>query len=613
MNMDFVKRNVHFKEYEVKLEIDETLDDRLKNVDGPLIRKILQAKKQLEDLETTSIEFEKKVICRNVCGNLLEILRGLAEVSDMDFDLCNESIQAILYYVVSRCSVGVVDIIGKVIEDEEIFEYLLRNVDFYNNLFLALGDFELFNKLNAKQAFAFYNLIQSGKNAKVTENDFNGWHNFVENYNEIKQAGELEDNYHLIIAGDIVGDVELDEHLQVYISQENQDYYLKWEKANKYVECVIDKLKNGISREEARKALLLAFLLADQALLRELYLIARGKVKKSEQEIRNLVLYGNNEYMLIRLLQHINAHVTQKNASKAIIDLVDVDLKVKTIQQVLSASYTYGEMGYYTSLQTLLYILPRKNENLQEIGKFSVMHVAYMNDPNEGSVLKKAGILCEYEKEEREDIRYPFVFMKSFTSRVDDLPMWEIYGDRAQGCCILFDLEKMRNDYFAIEKKMAPLYKVCYVRLTDSFEILKEDNEYLDKDGCKNVQETLHSIKEIVNRYSRNKAFQDALAVLAEPIKYLFKSADYAYEKEVRLVYHLQSGLDSRIKHTDTNPPKLYIYTEMDVRIKEVILGPKFADVSGHLPYLQERMDILCSKQEGIFPIKISHSGIEYK
>lgn len=40
---------------------------------------------------------------------------------------------------------------------------------------------------------------------------------------------------------------------------------------------------------------------------------------------------------------------------------------------------------------------------------------------------------------QRKNARYPYVFIKCFTPQIDFLPMWEMYGDYAEGCCLVID------------------------------------------------------------------------------------------------------------------------------------------------------------------------------
>lgn len=79
------------------------------------------------------------------------------------------------------------------------------------------------------------------------------------------------------------------------------------------------------------------------------------------------------------------------------------------------------ELAYYTSLNTFSYLLPNKDKNAKEWARFSIMHMAYMNDPNEGKMLLR---FLKAAQEpggpyQRKPADYPYVFMKCFTSLID--------------------------------------------------------------------------------------------------------------------------------------------------------------------------------------------------
>ena len=113
----------------------------------------------------------------------------------------------------------------------------------------------------------------------------------------------------------------------------------------------------------------------------------------------------------------------------------------------LNAEGDAAEIAYYTSAEVFSYMLPEKctKEEGKEgrLGKLTVMHLSYMNDPNEGKTLQKAIYGPSYGalQKGRKPLDVPFVFVKCFSPRIDYLPMWEMYGDHARGCCLVIDWE----------------------------------------------------------------------------------------------------------------------------------------------------------------------------
>ena len=100
-------------------------------------------------------------------------------------------------------------------------------------------------------------------------------------------------------------------------------------------------------------------------------------------------------------------------------------------------------------------MLPVKctGEKKDRLGKLTVMHLSYMNDPNEGQTLLQTVYGDQYDtgKKDRKSLNVPYVFVKCFTPRVDYLPMWEMYGDHAKGCCLIIDWETTKNLSCAVE------------------------------------------------------------------------------------------------------------------------------------------------------------------
>ena len=77
-------------------------------------------------------------------------------------------------------------------------------------------------------------------------------------------------------------------------------------------------------------------------------------------------------------------------------------------------------------------------------------------------------------KNGREQLAQPYVFIKCFTQSIDYLPMWKMYGDDAKGCCIVVDWNRTKQ---LNEEKEIALYKVCYLRRKKGdYFFVKSDN-----------------------------------------------------------------------------------------------------------------------------------------
>lgn len=299
-----------------------------------------------------------------------------------------------------------------------------------------------------------------------------------------------------------------------------------------------------------------------------------------------------------------------------------------------------SQIAYYTKLDTLGYLLPQTGK-LDEIGVLSMMHLAYMNDPNEGKALPGAIFNGLVEKDTRENAKYPYVFLKSFTRRIDDLPMWEMYGDRAEGVCIVIDPLQ-----FAQQKSSIPMYFVCYLRKEKNNYVVKpEDNSNLSRSSVKTINRCLRQIRTWAKKNKDDASFMMALGDSLQGIKFMFKDSDYSHECELRIVYIADEHSDDRIKQTvyptlekgttsDSDmsqnsilkydkaisyetgkAPMLYVSAEDPIIIDEIILGPKFKESARELPFLERRCDELCQKHSAFYngkSIKITFSDIKY-
>lgn len=94
----------------------------------------------------------------------------------------------------------------------------------------------------------------------------------------------------------------------------------------------------------------------------------------------------------------------------------------------------------------------------------------------------------------------------------------------------------------------------------------------------------------------KEKNYQDAISNCIEEIRYLFKSVDYKYENELRILRY--ANLDSSNKEIKIDKTsgvgKLYVERENPIQIEKVIFGPKFPNpeyVTPLLKLLDEKID----------------------
>lgn len=284
-------------------------------------------------------------------------------------------------------------------------------------------------------------------------------------------------------------------------------------------------------------------------------------------------------------------------------------------------------IAYYTTIKTAMYLFdvlyrpqrgiapapvaPGDDGYEEGINCLTMMQAYYMNDPYEGLAFEK-GISGDDPNKNvlfyrgnawrfREDIfQKNFVFLKSFTDRMDNLLMWNRYGsDReigsrdSNGCCIRFDprfFERV-NDTETVDTRGKllvdkdddyRLYRVVY--LNQQGEIENAKNPKLDH-NVKRCYGLMRQLLQYVNsvlcefseRNPNDKRIEKVRSFVQEalnPIIFLFKDDEYADEQEYRLVVSRSYEELDNIRTISSNPNKVCINPYFQVCIDKVILGP---------------------------------------
>ena len=285
-------------------------------------------------------------------------------------------------------------------------------------------------------------------------------------------------------------------------------------------------------------------------------------------------------------------------------------------------------------------------------GKTRLYNASYMNDPEEGLVIEKVlksnkeGKISSYF--EKRDILDPSSwFLMSFTSKTDDLAMWSQYGDDAQGVCLVLKeddfsrftsfndvswrketllLESENKSEVAISElssdfKSSPnklenndssnsinrdetqlksekkdnvskgnidyLYRIAYIG--KDFKL--EKSELFDDDEINKLDESVNHLKQKLeeNLDESDPFYKKAISKCIEEIRYLFKSVDYKYENELRILrYANLDPSNDKIKiDKESGIGKLYVERENPIQIEKVIFGPKFPNPEYVTPLLK--------------------------
>ncbi len=246
--------------------------------------------------------------------------------------------------------------------------------------------------------------------------------------------------------------------------------------------------------------------------------------------------------------------------------------------------------------------------------KFRFYHVSYMNDPEEGKILLQ--ILNDPIIEEsynngglNEESNF---YLGSFLpeSHADELVMWRTYGkdehdSEGKGCCVLISREFFEEKTESIQptpKKQAglkadenrgnrqprtrydtTLHKVIYYNKSKN-EILHDDNGNIRKQLMKlrtQLNNLIFGFKEFGPKAEGtpvNRAIDSIVYYVITELRYYFKSSDYSYENEERVILFVppKSPL-VKIEEGNTLPRRLYVEAQNPIRkhVKKIVLGPR--------------------------------------
>ena len=255
-----------------------------------------------------------------------------------------------------------------------------------------------------------------------------------------------------------------------------------------------------------------------------------------------------------------------------------------------------------------------------------------MNDPSEGKVLDQ--FLQMDSSFQQLSLKPSPWFLMSLTTAIDKLSMWSQYGDRAEGVCLVLDSYDFSTVEFSSDIEWLTIrknsknsnneeevilrettetndfvYRIGYLSMHDDKEsILKSEyNSCLNQEEITVINEALKALKESVEKIDLDNGsiLYEKVDECLEEIRYLFKSADYSYESELRVLKYMPLEPDNpKIKIDDSGDiAKLYIERENPIQIAEVIFGPKFSHPENVTPLLH-----LLDKN-----IKFSQSKIPFK
>ena len=244
----------------------------------------------------------------------------------------------------------------------------------------------------------------------------------------------------------------------------------------------------------------------------------------------------------------------------------------------------------------------------------------YMNDPTEGEGLLELLNLQDLELENKADCPVYNAFFTCFSSRVNDLNQFRLYGKEngveASGCCLVFNKDGAwlkESDIFASfrsfinklnenleepvevdvadsEDENLPLYQVAYIAYYEEYIIEEKCKIWLpNKENPKfgirlkpvgknpslyqlRINKLEEALIELMKK-SNNISDEDKKAL--EYIRYLFKDFAFRDEEEFRLLKIEQIG-SKDIKYCQDTKSVYLPYADIRDIVDEVILGTNY-------------------------------------
>ena len=344
---------------------------------------------------------------------------------------------------------------------------------------------------------------------------------------------------------------------------------------------------------------------------------------------------------------------TQKE--KTVIDDITTILAVLNISPMELGSIP---LAHYTSpsvCERLFGIVSDKADDKVPVdsNKVSPMRIGsstYMNDPTEGEGLLELLNLQDLELENKAECPVHNAFFTCFSSRVNDLNQFRLYGKEngveASGCCLVFNKsgdwlkepdisasfrsftnkqnkgfkESIEADVAGSEDENLPLYQVAYIAYHDEYIaeekcgkwLLNKNNQSFGirlKPVGKNPswhQFRINKLEEaLIELMEKSNNISDEDKKALEYVRYLFKDFAFRDEEEFRLLKIEQIGSD-KIKYCETTKSVYLPYTDICDIVDEVILGTNY-EKSGK----ERKAEVFQHLMRKYYPnVKVSRSSL---
>ena len=349
--------------------------------------------------------------------------------------------------------------------------------------------------------------------------------------------------------------------------------------------------------------------------------------EKKKQDIRN-ALFSN----------------MSKRLDKEFEDAVSTILAVLNIPPIELGSIPLAHYTSSTVCNKLFGVVNEDDPSPMRIGSST-----YMNDPSEGKGLLELLKLQDLELENKTDCSPHNAFFACFSSRVNDLNQFRLYGKEdgveASGCCLVFNksgdwlkvpdisapfrsITKNQDENLAefkeanisnVEYENLPLYQVAYIAYKDEYIAEEKCQRWLDNSfgiclktigGNKDwhnfrLDQLKEALQELIGFFKEKDCVNDKNKNALEYICYLFKDFAFRDEEEFRVLKMAEIGSEE-IEYCKTTKSIYLPYADISNVVDEVILGTNYEKTNSRhkAEVFQHQMRQKCPN------VKISRSSL---
>lgn len=324
-----------------------------------------------------------------------------------------------------------------------------------------------------------------------------------------------------------------------------------------------------------------------------------------------------SEYLSIKK-EEIQNELPLKNIDNSLASSISTVLAILNIPPI---ELKRVPLAHYTSPTVCNKLFNILSNEEKDISHMRIGSSTYMNDPSEGKGLLELLNIPELELENKAYCSPSNAFFTCFSSRVNDLNQFRLYGKEdgveASGCCLVFNkkgnwlkepnisssfigiigkttspLNAEQIDH-PIKNENLPLYQVAYIAYKDEY--ISDENFDIwlpNKNNLKfgirlksigenkswqnfRIQELEKALYKLIKYFENKTTIKDDEKTALECIRYLFKDFAFRDEEEFRLLKIVKMDSEE-IKYCETTNSIYLPYAKVQDMVDEVILGTNY-------------------------------------